>query len=170
MFTRSLSSVPSLSSRASSSAAAVAAVLSLSFAIAGCAAEPAPPPPAEIDRQHQADVGGGGGLAAPVTINADSNGKSVGVVAGQAVVVFLPSNGTTGYEWGVSSSTAAPLGEPAVTCLPGGDAPGGGGSTEILWANTANVAPGQYTIALAYKRSWEPAAIDTFSVVLDVVR
>jgi predicted secreted protein len=182
MFNRSIHSVPSFSFSFSSSCAALAAAL-FSFALAGCAAEAShPAQPADVGDQHQAEVGDqhqadvgdehpsevGGGLPAPVTIDRSSDGKAVGVVAGQAVIVRLPSNGTTGYEWGVSSGATA-LGEPAISYEPAGDAPGAGGSTSFVWADTKSVPSGHYSIALAYQRSWEPGAIDTFTVEVDVL-
>src|SRR5690348_14393757 len=89
----SIPSVPSFSFSSSSSCALLAALFT--FVLAGCAAEAShPAEPADVGDQHQAEVVGG--LPAPVTIDPSSNGKAVDVVAGQAVIVRLPSNGTTG--------------------------------------------------------------------------
>jgi predicted secreted protein len=167
MFTKSLIkfssfSIPSIS----------LSVLSFAFAasaLIGCAADTAHPVDESAHDQKQPEQIVEDPVVSPVTIDENSKGKTVAVSAGQAIIVRLPSNGTTGYEWSVSSD-ATPLGQPDVSYVPPSStsAPGAGGSTSFTWANTKTAPLGTYTIALQYKRSWEPDAIDSFSFVVEL--
>jgi predicted secreted protein len=172
MFTKSTIKFSSFSSVSSFSLSGSFAALAACVALTGCAADAQGSGSGDVRSQKQSqDVGQingepvSGGLFAPVTVDESSNGKTVDVTRGQAIVVRLPSNATTGYEWTVSSEVTA-LGEPEGSYVPEGSAAGSGGSTSFVWSDTKTVAAGHYAITLSYKRSWEPSAITTFSFVV----
>lgn len=158
MFTKPNFTVASLSTYSP-----VASLVSIAFAalvavnLAGCAADEA------TTQQQETPV------AAPVTIDEASNGKTVGVAAGQAFMLHLPSNATTGYEWTIVSE-GGPFHDPEVSYVPAGEAMGAGGSTRFTWADTKDVAPGRYLVTLDYKRAWEPGAADSFSFTVEISR
>jgi inhibitor of cysteine peptidase len=177
MFTKSTLKVSSVSvfSYVGSLASSLATLVACA-ALAGCAADAQHSADGSVrDQKQTQDVGQthdapvGGGLFAPVTLDESDSAKTVDVARGQAIVVRLPSNATTGYEWKVSSDVTA-LGEPHASYEPEGNAAGSGGSTSFIWSDTKTVAAGHYAITLSYKRSWEPSALDTFSFVVAIDR
>jgi predicted secreted protein len=168
MFNKSNIPVPSVSSLASFvSFASLAAAALFAVTVAGCAAESSGSASenaigTQAQKQETAVV-------APVTVDQNSNEQVVDVGAGQAIVLHLPSNATTGYEW-VVTSEGAPFGEPSVSYHVEGEALGAGGTTTIVWMGTKDASPGRYPISLSYQRSWEPGAADTFSFIVEIVR
>lgn len=109
--------------------------------------------------------------AASVTLTAAYDGKTLRIAVGQAIVVTLDSNATTGYKWRLRQ----PLDE-AVAKLEGSEyvpptaTPGlvGAGGQEV-WQFTAT-GKGQTALAMEYVRTFEatPVPARTFSVTLVV--
>lgn len=124
------------------------------------------------------DVGPGGkaddGAWEPgLVIDETCNGSSFDVMEGDRVVVRLPSNPSTGYEWQVVSTDRS-FGYPAeVTFRPSPLDVGEGGITEMVWATDGVLSlVGSHTVVLEYRRPWEgpeqyaPADVFTFTVVV----
>jgi predicted secreted protein len=173
MFTKSNAMFSSVSSLSSLASFAVAALFALGT-VTGCAAESVEnggeahtQKQEQTAQTEQTEQKLEQPVVAPVMIDQDSNGKSVDVAAGQAIMLRLPSNATTGYEW-VVSSEGVPFGEPLVSYQAEGAAFGAGGSTTFTWVDTKSVSAGSYPVSLSYKRSWEPGTADTFSFVVEI--
>lgn len=145
--------------------ASIFSVTLFAVSIAGCAAD-ASENDGRVDTKKQ-DNAIVDPVVAPVMIDQTKKDAVVQVGAGQAIILSLPSNATTGFEWSITSKDA-PFGEPTVSDVIEGDGMGAGGRTQFTWVDTKTVSPGRYTISLEYKRSWEPAAADTFSFVVEI--
>jgi len=122
-----------------------AAALTLSLALTGC-------------------------LLAPVSITEANNGSIVAVDVGDAVLVQLTENPSTGYTWIRESpqifigSPLAPVGEG--TCItPQGCAPVVGEPSTFEFRYEA-VSSGTVTLSYVYQRPWESEPIDRFTVVV----
>ncbi len=103
-----------------------------------------------------------------VNIGESDAGKSIELKKGNTLVVTLPGNVTTGYNWEMEAQEPAILkqaGEPEVT--PDSDAIGAPG--KIVLKFTAAQA-GQATLKLVYHRPWEKgvAPIKTYEVTVVV--
>lgn len=121
------------------------------------------------------DGSGSGGKAdrdglEPVYIGEEDDGATVRIPEGSDVVVKLPANPTTGYDWEVVSTNRT-FGYPKSTEYePDGDATGSGGTTILTWATGGFVrAGGSHTVELAYKRSWEDTFERTFTFTVEIV-
>ncbi len=152
--------------------------LSCALALAACAGSPTPTPmptatntPLPTATPTRITVNTGSPAAANVLTAADDS-KTVQVQVGQAIVITLDSNATTGYRWRLGQ----PLDE-AVVRLEGSEylaptpVPGlvGAGGREV-WRFTA-IGRGQTALAMQYVRPFEttPTPARTFSVTLVVV-
>jgi predicted secreted protein len=107
-----------------------------------------------------------------LVIDETGDGQTFDVNEGEQVVVRLPGNITTGYEWLVGSTNRTfgyPIEESYIPDESDGPV-GGGGVFEKVWA-TAGPLPmaGAHTVELEYRRSWEPEAIDTFSFTVNIL-
>ncbi len=137
--------------------------------LGGCAAQEDANIPSDLDDDGKADVWGEDGDEA-VIIDEAGVGQTFDVLEGQYVVVRLPSNPVTGYDWQVVS-TDRTFGYPEVTDFISDDSgrPGSGGITELVWV-TEGMFPmvGSHTVVLGYVRSWEedvePEQTFTFTV------
>ncbi len=110
--------------------------------------------------------------AAPksIAIGASDEGKNFAVKQGQDVVVSLPANATTGYEWSVLSTDKS-FGYPEESYVASGSGQVGGGGTSIFtWHTNTPFALGHHSVKLQYKRDWETKAIDTFVFSVDVTQ
>jgi predicted secreted protein len=98
-----------------------------------------------------------------LVIKEGDDGKSFTVSQGKNVVVSLPSNPSTGYDWEVAQVDKS-LGYPTKTFLGGGKgAPvGSGGTTKLTWKTSSALTVGTHEVTLAYRRS-EAATADTLS-------
>jgi len=95
------------------------------------------------------------------------NGTAVAVQQGRPIAVILAGNPTTGYQWSlesVSGTSIVAVGEGSYVANSGGGVGGGGRYTFSFEAK----AVGSSDVKLIYKRSWEDAAINTYSVTLNV--
>jgi inhibitor of cysteine peptidase len=146
------------------------AIAAVSFALAplACASDPADDntvtPPEEGYAEDE--------LRGFAITEAD-NGKTVTVTDGQDVLVKLPSNPSTGYQWKVVSTNRT-FGYPAdVKFLPNGGGVGSGGVERFTWKtkNTFRPMLGEHTVKMEYARSWETdvAPAKTFSFTVKVV-
>lgn len=94
------------------------------------------------------------------------NGKSLQLTVGQMVVIQLPSNPTTGYQWVLPWDTGPLVGGRQKYTRNEGHMPGAGGTeTFKFYAKDT----GTVTLTLDYRRPWEndpPAR--TFTVTVNV--
>jgi len=103
-----------------------------------------------------------------VTIAAGDEGTIVTLTVGDALVVRLSGNPTTGFSWvrtdSLNQAVLEPVGDPEYT--PGDpDVYGGGGTFRFTFRA---VAAGTTPLSFDYKRPWEEEAIDTYAVTVYV--
>ena len=144
-------------------------VTSMSLAASGC--DSANDRPTQV--QDPLDQGAGSNPLSVqvdfITLTAADNGRQIEIVGlGRMLVVQLPGNPTSGYNWEVDAADAdvlATMGEPvfvASTSLLGS-----GGD---LHCRFRTVGYGVTDLRLAYRRSWENAAADSFAARIGVRR
>jgi predicted secreted protein len=104
------------------------------------------------------------GQAQAITLADD--GKTVKVKSGDPIVVRLPENASTGYQWRVAS-TDRTLGYPTMKHFPQPGV-GSGGELEFRWQTTGPFPmSGRHAVKLELSRSGGPA-LQTFSFTADV--
>jgi inhibitor of cysteine peptidase len=104
-----------------------------------------------------------------VTISEQDNGKSVQVNVGQTVVVRLPSNPTTGYQWSAQGNPA-PLALVKSDYATDPQVAGRAGAGGMQTLQFAAKSSGKVELTLGYSRPWEkdvPSA-KTFKVTVVV--
>jgi predicted secreted protein len=117
-----------------------------------------------------------GGCAAPVVpanprvqLDQAADGSSVQLTRGQELVVELPSNRTTGYDWYLSGALPSQLTTASDTYETTSE-PGvvGAGGTHVFTYTVA--AAGSGTLKLVYVRPWETGVrpAKTFAVTITV--
>ena len=99
-------------------------------------------------------------------IEVRTSGASVRASASDRIVIKLPENATTGYQW-----TLAEAGEPLEVesddfVAPGQVVPGAAGQRVVVIRPRGS---GRARVALDLKRAWEPEPIDHFEFNVDVV-
>lgn len=106
----------------------------------------------------------------PVVIDETGDGQSFDVIEGQKIIVRLPGNATTGYEWTVAS-TDRTFGYPAESnYVTDDEAVGSGGVYEFIWVTKSPLSMvGTHTVTLQYKRSWETEAADEFTFTVNIL-
>lgn len=93
------------------------------------------------------------------------DGDVVAAAVGDLVVVRVPENGGTGYQWSVAE-VGAPLRIDGQRWESAGSAlPGAGGERVI---ELRAVAPGVADVRLGLRRVWEPDPVRSFSVRVEV--
>lgn len=107
-----------------------------------------------------------------VQISGSDDGKTIVVPEGSDVVLSLPSNATTGYEWIVVRTDRTfgyPTHEEYLPSSSGGL--GTGGTQRFTWKTSGVLSVvGRHAVGLEYKRSFEQAPpLKTFSFTVDVV-
>ena len=111
-----------------------------------------------------------------LVIDASQDGQTFQVIEGADVIIRLPANPSTGYQWQVTG-TDRTFGYPAAShFVPANpvDGPmvGAGGTMEFVW-KTVGFLPmaGSHAIVIEYRRPWEEDAqpADTFSVTVVVL-
>ena len=130
----------------------ICALLAVLVLVAGCASANSDAAGDEVDRD---------GEASPmpdddVVLGAEDDGSVVELGKGQALVVTLESNPTTGYSWEVSEvdeDVLMQIGEPEFkqAAAEGEQVVGAGGTETFYFAS----APGETTLTLVYHRPWE---------------
>ncbi len=106
---------------------------------------------------------------ATIEVTEAENGTSIDADVGDAIVVRLSDNPTTGYRWELEPVTGESLVLDDSGYEPSGGAVGGGGvATWMLRARAA----GTTTVALKRWRPWEGDAsvLDRFTVTVDAHR
>jgi len=107
----------------------------------------------------------------PVTASTAQSGTSVQLAAGQALLVRLPSNPTTGYRWVYVEPKDAVLRVDGPSALEAAQSAGNtasAGGTEI-W-KLAPLQAGQQQLRFEYRRPWEldvaPSQVATYAVTV----
>jgi inhibitor of cysteine peptidase len=102
-------------------------------------------------------------MSTALEVNDQANGKTVVLEAGQALVIRLPENPTTGYRWAVDSCGAMQLDKDEF--FPIGMGVGSGGTRQLQWRAESS---GKHQISLVLQRSWEAPnmAIECFSLTV----
>jgi len=90
----------------------------------------------------------------PLTVTEQDNGKTIQITVGQNLLVQLPSNPTTGYQWSVLGNPA-PLKFDKSEYASDPQAAGrmGAGGTQIM--RFVAKSPGKVELKLGYARRWE---------------
>ena len=93
------------------------------------------------------------------------NGQSVIAAPGDRIVVSIPENATTGYQWAIED-VGAPLEVESNELLPAGDArPGSGGMRQVVLRARES---GHARVALRLQRAWEAEPIEHMEVNVTV--
>jgi len=130
----------------------VCVFLAVLVLVAGCASD---------NGDAASDEGDRGGEASPmpdddVVLSAEDDGSVVELGEGQALVVTLESNPTTGYSWEVSEvdeGVLMQMGDPEFKeAAAEGEQLVGAGGTETFYFSSA---AGETTLTLVYHRPWE---------------
>jgi inhibitor of cysteine peptidase len=107
----------------------------------------------------------------PVTVSATQSGTPVELASGQALLVRLPSNPTTGYRWIYVEPKDAVLRVDGPSTYEAAQSSGntaGAGGTEI-W-KLAPLKAGQQQLRFEYRRPWEqdvaPSQVATYAVTV----
>ena len=110
------------------------------------------------------------GPSAEVRLTEEDAGSRIELAVGQALVVELASNPTTGYGWQWSSVDATvlkPVGEPEFVQAAASQGLVGAGGTEVLRFEAAG--PGTTTLELSYARPWEQDVEPIQQFTVDIV-
>lgn len=94
------------------------------------------------------------------------NGQTVSIAKGETLTVKLAGNPTTGYQWTVAQNDADFLQPQDPIYEPDSSAIGSGGT--YFFRFTA-LKPGTASLRMTYRRSWEPAPIETFTLAVDIL-
>lgn len=98
-----------------------------------------------------------------------SNGRTVTVTEGNDLVLKLPANLTTGFDW-IVTSTDRSFGYPTKTFKVDSAAVGSGGVDTFTWKTRGFFSlVGKHSVELEYKRSWEKTAAKKFSFTVNIV-
>lgn len=92
-------------------------------------------------------------------IEVAASGAVVNATPGDRIVVRLPENASTGYQWSVAELGAAVEIESDELLLPGTQAPGAAGQRVLRLRPRG---PGQTRVVLRLQRRWEPEPVDRF--------
>lgn len=109
----------------------------------------------------------GAGVAGPVAIDKDDNGKTIALSVGQTLLVSLPANPSTGYDWTVTGALPPQL-RASADSFDASGTPGvvGAGGTQVLSYDVVRAGSGR--LALGYARPWEKGVspVATFTVTV----
>jgi inhibitor of cysteine peptidase len=98
-------------------------------------------------------------------IDRSHDGRTVGVAIGELFRVLLPENPSTGYRWELQSAPDPILCLEEDSFARSSTAPGASGLRS--WRFRA-IRAGVVRLGLALKRSWQPRAIETFTIDIRV--
>ena len=109
--------------------------------------------------------------AGPLNLDEGSDGKTFDVATGQSIVLMLTASPTSGFDWSVTKAPPA-LGAPEMGFISGGDAMGASGKRRITFTVKSALPPGEHTVELGYRRSFEKGvpAFKTFKFKVHGVR
>ena len=109
------------------------------------------------------------GSPSDVVLTEGDNGKDIDLTTGTMLVIKLPSNPSTGYNWSVSGDPA-PLKLQKTSFVKGKSKNGavGASGTSVFRLNASSA--GLANLNLVYRRSWEynVAPMKTFNVRVDI--
>lgn len=100
-----------------------------------------------------------------VVVTREHDGQTVTVKNGVDLDVVLSGNPTTGYQWVVAETESSILPFVDSTYEPGSNRIGAGGTYTFHFKA---ITSGLVRLRLVYKKSWEPAPIETFSLTVRV--
>ena len=114
-----------------------------------------------------AEALGGSGTNPSLTLGEGDNGKTVTMSAGTSVLLQLPGNPSTGYDWEVTIGNPSVLEQGMRRFTPSSSAMGAGG-TYNFWFQPK--AAGKTDLTLVYRRSWETdiAPLKTYKITIAV--
>ncbi len=101
-----------------------------------------------------------------VAFSETDSGREVCVQVGQAIVVRLPENPTTGFEWAVRGMDSATLSLQSTSYSPESAESAGRGGVRTFEIKAR--APGRAPLLLELRRPWEPDAEAASSFELDL--
>jgi inhibitor of cysteine peptidase len=104
-----------------------------------------------------------------VILTERDNGTDIDITIGSALVVQLPSNPSTGYNWTIAGEPS-PLKLQKTSFRKGATKASSVGASGTAIFQLRASSPGLATLTLIYRRSWEynVAPIKTFTVRVDV--
>jgi predicted secreted protein len=108
---------------------------------------------------------------ADIVLGDDANGKTIAAEVKQTLLVKLPGNPTTGYQWGLSKLEGEAIemvGKPGYVADKNPQKMAGTGGTYHFTFRA--LKPGKATLTLAYARPWEKDTppIKTFTLTVEV--
>jgi inhibitor of cysteine peptidase len=128
------------------------------LAVAACGGSGTSPSPAASPSMATSPGTATSSPPAAVNLDRSASGTTVTLAPGQGLLIALDTNPSTGFSWEITAApdpaVLTPLGEPAFVPAGGGQI-GAGGQAVLTY--TA-VAPGETSLALVYRRSWESMA------------
>ena len=98
-------------------------------------------------------------------VTREQNGSTLTLPVGDTLAIELAGNPTTGYEWVVAQADAHLLEAAETEYQSDSDALGAGGRYTFRFRALAS---GSTPVVLAYRRSWEPDPIETFSLTVTI--
>jgi len=112
-------------------------------------------------------VGCGDSTAGPMVVTDEQNGGSVTLARGEHMILTLPGNPSTGYEWKVPQEIQAYLTLHDSSYTPESDRIGAPGHyTFDFEAQQA----GTVELVMKYARGWETGSVDTFTLTVNIER
>jgi len=106
-----------------------------------------------------------GGGTDQVLITQADNQSIVSIPEGGEVIVVLPGNPSTGYEWELAETDASLLPLIDSSFAQHSDMPGSGGEYRFKFKA---IASGRVHLRLVYKRPWETQVAETFEVTITI--
>src|SRR5450759_5519186 len=115
-----------------------------------------------------AEALGGSGTNPSVTLGEGDNGKTVTMSAGTSVLLQLPGNPSTGYDWEVTIGNPSVLAQSGMPQFPPSRRALGAGGTYNFWFQPKTA--GRTDLTLVYRRSWETdiAPLKTYKITIAV--
>lgn len=98
-------------------------------------------------------------------VTREQNGATLTLPVGDTLAIELAGNPTTGYQWVVAECDTNRLEAAEPEYRPNSDAIGAGG---LYTFRFRALSSGPAPLRLAYRRSWEPDPIDTFSLTVAI--
>ena len=114
-----------------------------------------------------AEALGGSSPNQTLTLGESANGKTLTVSAKTSILLQLPGNPSTGYDWEVTIGNPSVLDQSTWEFTPSSTALGAGG-TYSFWFQPK--ASGRTDVTLVYRRSWETgvAPLKTYKITIAV--
>jgi inhibitor of cysteine peptidase len=139
-------------------------VLFFALALLACAAETSD---ARLAPPQRLETISGAAIMGDVTLSTADDGRTIVVATGQKVLLSLPENPSTGYEWSLDVPDGVEVRRSGFT--PGGT-PRMGSGGEHLWELSA-ARPGEFAIAAKLWLPWQgdPSVRQPFRATLKVM-